>query len=111
MKSRRSETWNVSRRTSSMRCTGEHVCPGERLGGARGSALPAHTIVRDDSGTIVHAEVSWRGDIINVTSHEDGEDSPGTEPGRDASLLFKHKVLAYIIDGMMLNVPVAPEPM
>ena len=44
--------------------------------------LTEDTIVRDDSGTIVHAEVSWRGDIINVTSYEDGEDSPGTEPGR-----------------------------
>lgn len=40
-----------------------------------------------------------------------GIDADDPDAVEDASLLFKHKVLEYIIDGMMLNVPVAPEPM
>jgi hypothetical protein len=40
-----------------------------------------------------------------------GIDVDDPDDVEDAGLLFRHKALAYLIDGMMLNVPVAPDPM
>ncbi len=45
-------------------------------------------------------------DVLRFT----GIDVNDPEAVEDAKLLFRHKALRYMIDGMMLNPPVPPEP-
>jgi hypothetical protein len=45
-------------------------------------------------------------DVLSFT----GIDVNDPDAVEDAQLLFRHKALRYIIDGMMLNRPVPPEP-
>lgn len=46
--------------------------------------LTEDLVVPGAGGTVEHAELSWRGGVINVASYgdEEGEDAPGTIPGK-----------------------------